>query len=135
MKKKHKAEVSQDELVTVIGDFLEMGHVDNIIAMFRQDPSMYALSGVIIEDERFMVRMGMAVLFEELVKTEAAEALNKAVPALGALQAHETSYVRGEGANLLAIINTPEAVAALQGFTNDSDPQVREIVQDGLGAE
>ncbi len=59
-------ENEQAELITVIGDFLEMGHVENIMAMFKQDTSLYALSGELLRDERFMVRMGMAVLFEEL---------------------------------------------------------------------
>ena len=125
-------EVSREELIKVIADFLEMGHVDNIIAMFRQDSTMYGLSADVLEDERFMVRMGMAVLFEELAGTEGADLLNLAVPGLAGLLTHKTSYVRGEGANLLAIINTPEARCALEKFKNDPDSQVQEIVADAL---
>ena len=126
-------EVSREELIKVIADFLEMGHVDNIIAMFRQDSAMYGLSADVIDDERFMVRMGMAVLFEELAGSEGAHLLNLAVPGLAGLHTHSTAYVRGEGANLLAIINTPEALCALEKFKNDPDPQVLEIVSDVLG--
>lgn len=129
-----RPEVSQAELVKVTADFLEMGHVDNIIAMFKQDASMYALSGVLVEDERFMVRMGMAVLFEELVRTEKDDLLNLAVPSLESLYSHLTSYVRGEAANLLATINTPEALGALQKFKDDPDPQVLEIVSDAFAS-
>ena len=32
-------ENEQAELITVIGDFLEMGHVENIMAMFNQQPA------------------------------------------------------------------------------------------------
>ena len=91
---------------------------------------MYSLSGDLIDDERFMVRIGMAVLFEELVTSEAAAVLNLAIPSLELLYTHETSYVRGEGVNLLGIINTPEALCAVEKFRNDSDPQVIEIVND-----
>lgn len=59
-------EVSDEELKKVIADFLEMGHIENITSMFRQDSRYYAWSGDLLRDERFNVRLGMAVLFEEL---------------------------------------------------------------------
>ena len=37
----HPAEVSDEELLKVIADFLEMGHVENIVAMFADDPRYY----------------------------------------------------------------------------------------------
>ena len=37
-----------EELRKVIGDFLELGHVDNIAAMFRQDRALYRLCGKIL---------------------------------------------------------------------------------------
>jgi len=63
MAKTDQYTVSEAETVAVIADFLDMGHVDNIIAMFRQDQTLYDLAGDILNDERFMVRMGMVVLF------------------------------------------------------------------------
>ncbi len=65
--------VSDAETRKVIADFLEMGLADNIIAMFRQDETLYDWTGMLLNDERFMVRMGLVVVFEELVKTEGAE--------------------------------------------------------------
>jgi len=32
------------DLLQVISDFLEMGHVENIVAMYRQDTGLYALA-------------------------------------------------------------------------------------------
>ncbi len=55
-------EVSDKELLKVIKDFLEMGHVENIAAMFRQDPRYFQWSGDILDDERFNVRLGVSVL-------------------------------------------------------------------------
>ena len=54
------------DLLQVIGDFLELGHVENIVAMYKHDTSLYNLSADLIRDERFSVRLGTAVLFEEL---------------------------------------------------------------------
>lgn len=129
MEKMHQIE--QAEMVTVITDFLEMGHVDNIIAMFKQDPSYYILTGQLIQDERFMVRVGVAVLFEELAAIRP-DQVELAVPSLVPLLNSQTSYVRGEAANLLGIIGSKDALAAVAQLNNDPDPQVREIVSDIL---
>jgi len=122
----------QEELVKVIADFLEMGHVENIVAMFKQDPSCYALTGLLIQDERFMVRIGVAVLTEEMTALRPDE-VELAIPSLVPLLTNLTPYVRGEAANLLGIIGTEKALAAIALLRNDPDPQVQEIVSDVLG--
>lgn len=122
-----KHEVSEAELKTVIADFLEMGHMENIVAMFRQDPQYYAWSGDILKDERFNVRLGMAVLFEELKEIQPNE-LEKAVPSLLPLLRDENSLIRGEAVSLLGIIDTPEARKHIRSRQNDSSAQVREMV-------
>ncbi|MDA8164963.1 MAG: HEAT repeat domain-containing protein [Desulfobacteraceae bacterium] len=124
-------DVSDKEMVKVIADFLEMGHVENIMAMFKQEPRYYGMTGDILRDERYMVRMGMAVLFEELAAIRAEE-VKLAVPALVPLLAENNPILRGEAANLLAIIGSPEALAALKPLLADPDPQVAEIACDAL---
>lgn len=121
----------QTELIAVVGDFLEMGHVENIMAMFKQDTSLYALSGELLRDERFMVRMGMAVLFEELKQIREQE-VALAIPALLPILGEETPWMRGEAVNLLGIIGTPEALAYIKPLADDPQPQIREMVRDIL---
>jgi hypothetical protein len=121
------------ELIRVIGDFLEMGYLDNILAMFSQDPSHYRLSGELLRDERFRVRLGLAVLFEQLAGERPLEA-QQAIPFLAPLLAAESPLLRGEAANLLGIIGTPAALAPLKQLCHDPDPQVAEIVGDILGS-
>lgn len=126
-------EKEQAELIAVIADFLEMGHVENIMAMFKQDSSLYTLSGELLRDERFMVRMGMAVLFEEMKGLRPQE-VALAIPALLPVLTEETPWMRGEAVNLLGIIGTPEALAHLKTLADDPEPQIREMVQDILAA-
>ncbi|MEN8142915.1 MAG: hypothetical protein ABFQ82_04890 [Thermodesulfobacteriota bacterium] len=59
---------SDEELQEVIGDFLEKGLAENIVAMFKKEPELHRLTGDLLKDERFMVRMGVAVLYERLVE-------------------------------------------------------------------
>ena len=122
---------SDSDLVKVIGDFLEMGHVENIMAMFKQDTSHYQLTGELLRDERFMVRMGVALLFEEL-KAIRPDEIPLAIPTLLPLLKEETPWIRGEAVNVLGIIGTPEARQHLRAMSNDPDPQIKEIVEDIL---
>lgn len=125
-------EISAAELRRVITDFIDMGHVDNIVAMFKQDSSLYAMTGDLLRDQRLMVRMGLAILFEELVRMRPAEA-PLAIVSLAPLLCEEDSALRGEAANILGIIGTDEALTLLNPLRNDPDPQVAEIVRDILG--
>jgi HEAT repeat protein len=124
----------RQELLALIGSFIEMGHVDNIAAMFRQDLRLYTLTGDLLRDERFVVRVGMAVLFEELTATRPAES-RLAIPALLPLLQDQIAYIRGEAATLLGIIASPEALAAIVPLLHDSDPQVAEIAADILAEQ
>ena len=125
------SEINDNDLKKVIGDFIELGHVENIVAMFKQDPSLYRFTCDLLQDERFAVRIGMAVLFEELVTVRPKD-VPLAIPALVPLLEDETPWIRGEAANLLGIIGTSDALAHLKQLVNDPDPQVAEIAQDAL---
>jgi len=120
--------VSDQETKETIADFLEQGHVENIVAMFQEDPALYAWTGELLNDERFMVRLGMVVLFEYLQESRPDE-LPLALPSLLPLLNEDIApYVRGEAATIVAMINTKEAHLALEPLKNDPDPQVREII-------
>ena len=119
------------DLCKVIGDFLELGHVDNILAMFKQDLTLYALTGDLLRDERFAVRLGVAVLFEELAVIKPADVV-LAMPALVPLLKETNPVLRGEAATILGIIGGKEAIENLQILRNDPDQQVLEIVTDIL---
>ena len=124
-------DISREELLQVIGDFLEMGHVENIVAMFKKDDSLFKLTGDLLRDERFAVRLGTAVLFEELVRIRP-QHTPQAIPALRPLLVEPIPALRGEAANILGIIGTDEAFRSLSPLLNDPDPQVAEIVTDIL---
>jgi len=124
-------EVSDKELLNVIKDFLEMGHVENIAAMFRRDPRYFQWSGDILDDERFNVRLGVSVLFEELKKNPD-ELLEQAIPSLAPLLMSEKPHIRGEAVCILGIIATGQAQQLIRKMLKDNSPQVREVAEDIL---
>ncbi len=126
--KQPRNEVSDQELKKVIADFLDQGHVDNIVAMFRHEPKYYSWAGEILSDERFNVRLGVTVLFEELLTIQP-DQLELAIPSLVKILHSERPLLRGEAVSILGIIGTKEAMAQIHRLHDDPSPQVREMVQ------
>ena len=124
------------DMLQVIGDFLELSHVENIVAMFKQDRNLYSLTGDLLRDERFTVRLGIGVLFEELAIIHPQE-IFLATPSLLPLLQEQNPILRGEAATILGIIGSRDALEQLVKLKDDPDFQVREIVTDILhqGAE
>jgi len=124
-------EVSDEELRKVIADFLEMGYVENIVAMFKQEPRYYQWTGQLLEDERFAVRLGVSVLFEYLVADRPTD-VHLAVPSLKRALQHQTSLVRGEAVSILAIIATDKAIDLVKTVVDDPAPEVAAVARDIL---
>lgn len=125
-------EVSDTELKKVIADFLDQGHVENIVAMFRSEPRYYCWIGDLIQDERFSVRLGVSVLFEELKQLQQ-EKLTLAIPSLLVAITADAPLIRGEAASILGIIGSDEALHHVKPLLADTNPQVREMAELVLG--
>ncbi len=123
--------VSDAELLAVIKDFLEMGHVDTIVAMFVRRACPFSWTGPILDDERFAVRLGVAVLFEEL-RQRVPQRLNEAIDSLLPLLDAKPPHLRGDALGVLGTIGTPEALRHVERMTTDAHPLVREIAVDIL---
>jgi hypothetical protein len=125
-----QTEPSDKEMVTVISDFLEQGLADNIVSMFKAESTYYHLIGEVLRDERFAVRMGVLLVFEELVAA-GVKNVERAVPFMKELISKETpAYVRGEAVTILGVIGTEESLGLIAPLVDDDDPQVSEIARD-----
>ncbi len=120
-------EVSDEELKKVIGDFLEMGHVENIVAMFKREPLYYDWTGELLLDDRFNVRLGLAILFEDLQLIQP-DKTPLAIPSLQPLLKNESPLIRGETIGILGLIGSPKAIELIHQAKDDDSPQVREMV-------
>lgn len=124
-------QVSDQELKKVMADFLEMGHVENIAAMYRQDETYFDWTGEILDDERFSVRLGISVLFE-MLQAEMPEKTVLAIPSLVRLLQSDQIHIRGEAISVLAIIGSPQAVDIIAEQKDDPSPQIKALVQEIL---
>lgn len=112
-------------------DYMGRGFLDNIIALFRQDATMYRFIADMLGDDNIRVRLGATALVEELAR-EHRDELKTAVPGLIALLQHENPTIRGDAASALGIIKDEVAREPLQETLQDGHPDVREAARDAL---
>jgi HEAT repeat protein len=127
------APLEDNEMRAMLIEYMGKGFLDNIIAMFRQDRSLYRFVADMLGDEQVRVRLGATALVEELVG-EQREGLNAAVPGLIALLKHENPTIRGDVLSVLGIIKARTARAAVEDCLTDVHAGVREAAQEALDA-
>ncbi len=112
-------------------DYMGKGFLDNIIALFRQDSTVYRYIGDMLGDDNIRVRLGATALVEELVREHRGE-LQSAVPGVVALLRHENPTIRGDAAFVLGMIGDEVSAGALRECLQDSHPGVQEAARDAL---
>ena len=122
---------TNNEIGSMIADYMEKGFLENIIDMFKHDASLYGLIGRLIQDERVRVRVGTTALMEEMKKGGDMN-MSKALPGLMPLLQHNNPVVRGDAANLLGIISDKSAVPFLEKLLADQNQDVRTITKEAI---
>jgi HEAT repeat protein len=119
------------EMKNMLIEYMGKGFLENIIALFRQDRSLYQFLPALLGEENMRVRLGALALVEELAGEHQGD-LRVALPGLIELLQHENATIRGDAAFVLGIIKDPWAIDALRICLSDSHPGVREIARDAL---
>ena len=112
-------------------EYMGNGFLDNIIAMFRRDRSLFRFVADMLGAGNLRVRIGTVALVEELAAEHGSE-LRAAVPGLIELLNHGNPTVRGDAASVLGTIKDRSARAALEACLQDSHPGVRDAARDAL---
>ena len=116
---------------SMLVEYMDKGFLENIMAMFKQDSSLYRFIADMLGDDNLRVRLGATALVEELAGDHLQE-LRAAVPGIIGLLSHENPTIRGDAASALGIIKDPSAISALQACLQDVHPGVREVARDAL---
>lgn len=127
MPQEFEREISADD----VADFLGKGLLENLVSLFRAEPSLYPLIGELLADERIASRVGASALVETLVEEDPAHT-HLAVQALTPLLENDRPLVRGDAAWLLGVIGRPEALTGLQPLLQDRDQGVREAAAEAV---
>src|SRR5208337_4401008 len=94
---------NNDELRSMVLDYMEKGFLENIIDMLRHDQSLYPLIIDMIRDDRMRVRLGATALVEEIVLNNPVlpDPIIQLIPSIAKLLLDNNPTVRGDAANLL----------------------------------
>lgn len=123
--------MNDSEMRSMLVDYMGRGFLDNIIALFRQDASLYRFIADMLGNDNIRVRLGATALVEELAGERRNE-LRTAVPGLVALLGHDNPTIRGDAASVLGIIGDQGAKEALQACLKDKHAGVREAAREAL---
>lgn len=120
------------EMKSMLIEYMGKGFLENIIALFRQDRSLYQFLPAMLGQENMRVRLGVVALVEELAAEHQGD-VKIALPGIIELLRHTNATIRGDAAFVLGIIKDPGAIEALREcLAVDSNPGVREIAHDAL---
>ena len=125
--------MNDTEMRAMLIEYMGKGFLENIIALLKQDNSLYRFVADMLGDENLRVRLGATALVEELA-ADHREDLRTAVPGIIELLKHESPTIRGDAASVLGIIKDASAIDALRICLHDNHPGVREIARDALVA-
>ena len=123
--------MQDSEMKSMLIEYMDKGFLENIIAMFKQDSSLYRFIADMLGDDNLRVRLGATALVEELAGDHLQE-LRAAVPGIIGLLTHENPTIRGDAVSALGIIKDPSAISALRACLQDVHPGVREVARDAL---
>ncbi len=124
--------MNDDEMRSMLIEYMGKGFLENIIAAMRQDAGLVRFIPALLGDDAIVVRLGATALVEELAR-ERREELAVAVSGLVELLGHENPTIRGDAANALGIIRHRAALEPLRGLFGDAHPSVRAIAREAVG--
>jgi hypothetical protein len=123
--------MNDDAMLAMLIEYMGKGFLENIIALFKQEPELARFIPDMLRQENVGVRLGTTALVEEMAGAHD-QVLLRAVPGLIGLLEHENPTVRGDAAYVLGVMRAPAAREPLAALQNDENPAVREIASEAL---
>ena len=112
-------------------ELLSNGELDTVARAIKTSPEIIQqLIPLISSDEtNINVRLGLGAILEDLAGLAILDILLKD---LIQLLSHSNPRVRGDAAHFLSFIHSPDALTALQQRSEETDPEVREIIEESI---
>lgn len=122
--------MDDQELAAMVAQGMEDGLAENIVDMLRHDPSLWRVLPALAGDQRSRVRIGAAILIEELLAEHRALILLQ-LPSVAALLRHQEPAIRGDAAYLLGLMGSREALVYLgEALPAETNAAVRALMEE-----
>ncbi|MGB9736459.1 MAG: HEAT repeat domain-containing protein [bacterium] len=119
-------QITDVEMKEMLITYMEKGFLENIIDMFRDDPSLVRFIPDMIRADNLKIRIGVVALVQELSQALSKE-LEQIIPSLVELLKDRNPVLRGDIAYMLSLIKSPSSLLVLKSLCCDENPDVREI--------
>lgn len=123
--------MTDNELRDMLIEYMGKGFLENIIDMFKHEPSLFKFLPDLIRSDNTRVRIGAAALVEELRESHKKE-IEPIIPELVKLLNEADQTLRGDIAYILGLTGSPLAVEPLKKLSEDASPDVRKVAQEAL---
>lgn len=123
--------MTDDEMRAMLIEYMGRGFLENIIALFRQEPELMRFIPDLAASEELSVRLGVTALVEEMAGKYRRQ-LRIAVPGLVKLLENNNPTIRGDAANIIGLIGESSERGALERLIFDPQPAVREIAGEAI---
>lgn len=118
------------EMLNMLIEYMGKGFLENIEALFRQEPELARFIPEMISQENVGVRLGTTALVEDLSGRR--DILGHAVPGLLGLLTNGNPTVRGDAASLLGTIGDISVKEQVAELLKDENAAVREVARIAL---
>lgn len=123
--------MTDNELRDMLIEYMGKGFLENIIDMFKHDPSLFKFLPDLISSDNTRVRIGAAALIEELRDSHKKE-IESVIGELLKLLNGADKTLRGDIAYILGLTGSPLAIEPLKKLTMDEDHDVRKVAEEAL---
>lgn len=123
--------MTDNELRDMLIEYMGKGFLENIIDMFKHEPSLFKFLPDLISSDNTRVRIGAAALIEELRESHKRE-IELIIPDIVKLLGSADRTLRGDIAYILGLTGSWLAVEPLKKLSIDESPDVRKIAQEAL---
>lgn len=124
-------QISDKDLKDMLITYMGKGFLENIIDMFKNDPSLVRFIPDMIMVNNLKVRIGVIALVEEISKNSKKE-LEQIIPSIIELLKHDNPTLKGDVTYILSILKLPCTLPILRNLCLDNNPDVREIALEAL---
>ncbi|MCP4754766.1 MAG: HEAT repeat domain-containing protein [Proteobacteria bacterium] len=128
---KQSSEEDIIEFAQLIADDLEGGELEKVTSLFRYNKTLYATVDRLVKDDRMRVRLGANIILDDL-RLEKPDDVKLAIPCLLPLLQDESPTIRGDAADLIAMVGGREYIDVIRPLLHDPNRQVVEIVKDAI---
>jgi thioredoxin-like negative regulator of GroEL len=124
-------QLNEKNATQLFAHLLKINALDQVISIIEQEPNRLSDVLPLAADpgQDLKIRLGVSAVFEFF---ENRPELYPLVQPMGQLARSENARVRADAAHFLSLTHSPEAIVFLQQLAQDTDPEVREIANDGL---